>query len=226
MDAATEVRRGTTLSVCLAGMEAGMVGACWMLLWLGVSAKWQQRSFWTAANLMASAFYGGGSIRSGFAWSTVAGLALYLFLYSLLGALFALALHGRVTGRRAVMAGVLFAAGWYFLSYRLLWKGIMPLVALLHTERPTMIGHMIYGAVLGRFPVYFRRLEQPPEETVEPAPQETAALPAVEVAVAAPPPMETTDEPQPEETGAEPPEIEAEPFGAEPAETRQANDPS
>ena len=35
----------------------------------------------------------------------------------------------------------------------------MPLAALLYPERPTMIGHLIYGAILGRFPVYQRGAE-------------------------------------------------------------------
>jgi hypothetical protein len=180
MDAATEVHRPSPLSVCLAGIQAGMVGACWMLLWLGISAKWQQRSFWTAANLMASAFYGGGSIRSGFAWSTVTGLALYLAIYGVLGGVFAVVLHGKVTGRRAVLSGILFAAAWYLISFRLLWKGVLPLVALLHTERPTVIGHMLYGAILGRFPVYLNRLEPPPEEPEIPVPPEPVGAEPVE----------------------------------------------
>ncbi len=179
MEAATEARRGRALSACLAGVQAGMLGAFWMLLWLGISAKWQQRSFWTPENLIASVFYGGGSIRSGFAWSTVVGLALYLLIYSLLGALFALALHGRVTRRQAMLGGMLFAVAWYFVSFRLLWKSVMPLVALLHTERSTVIGHLLYGAIMGRFPVYLTRLETLPEEDVpDPPPPQQPEQPA------------------------------------------------
>ncbi len=170
MEAATEVRQARALSACLAGVQAGIIGTCWMLLWLGITAKWQQRSFWTPENLIASVFYGGGSIRSGFAWSTVVGLALYLLIYSLVGALFALALNRRVTRRQAVLGGMLFAVAWYFVSFRLLWKSVMPLVALLHTERPTVIGHLLFGAIMGRFPVYLNRLEAPPEEDTPESP--------------------------------------------------------
>src|SRR5437867_476971 len=56
---AMEIRRPDALSATLAGLQAGMLGVCWMLAWLGLSAKWQNRSFWTAENLMATAFYGG-----------------------------------------------------------------------------------------------------------------------------------------------------------------------
>ena len=30
----------------------------------------------------------------------------------------------------------------------------MPVVALLHAPQPTAVGHLIYGAILGRYPAY------------------------------------------------------------------------
>src|ERR1044071_5438412 len=78
MDAATERKPASTISALLAGLQGGMVGICWMLGWLGISAIWQRRSFWTAENLMASAFYGGSAIRGGFTAHTPSGVALYL----------------------------------------------------------------------------------------------------------------------------------------------------
>ena len=128
-----------------------------MLAWLGISAKWELRSFWTAENLMASAFYGDGAIRTGFALKTLSGLALYLLIYSTLGALFAAVVADRLPRFRVVLLGVLFGLGWYYFSFRLLWRSVMPLVALLHSARATALGHAIYGAVLGRFPVYLPR---------------------------------------------------------------------
>src|SRR5438067_13880891 len=117
MDAATENRRPSGISAFFAGLQAGMLGICWMLAWLGVSAKWQQRSFWTSENLMASVFYGSASIRRGFAARTLSGLALYLLVYSLLGALLAWLVRDRLTRLRALLLSVLFALGWYYLSY-------------------------------------------------------------------------------------------------------------
>src|SRR5689334_5528611 len=96
MEPATESQRPTRLSALSAGLQAGMLGVCWMLLWLGVSSVWQRRSFWTAENLMASAFYGDLAIRSGFAARTLSGLALYLLIYSTLGALFGLLVNDRL----------------------------------------------------------------------------------------------------------------------------------
>ena len=162
MDAAIEGRRPSALSAFLAGLQAGMLGVCWMLAWMGASAVWQRRSFWTAENLMASVFYGNAAIRRGFAGTTVSGLALYLLLYSLLGAGFAMVVRGRLPRLRAALLSVVFALGWYYLSFHAIWRSVAPLITLLHVERPTVLGHVIYGALLGRFPVYLPRAAAPP----------------------------------------------------------------
>src|SRR5690348_18216230 len=106
MDATTETRATGILPAFSAGLQSGMMGVLWMLAWLGVSATWQRRSFWTAENLLASAFYGDSAIRSGFAFSTLSGMALYLLLYSLLGAAFALMVRERISRPRTVLLGM------------------------------------------------------------------------------------------------------------------------
>ncbi|MBZ5582565.1 MAG: hypothetical protein LAQ30_10250 [Acidobacteriia bacterium] len=150
-----ESRFRRALFVSLAGLEAGMIGALLLLGWLGVAAKWHRRSFWAPENLMASVFYGADAIRGGFSSRTVSGLALYLLLYSVLGALFAFAVQARLPRFRTALLGVLFALSWYYLSFQVLWRTVAPLITRLHIEAPTIWGHVIYGAMLGRFPVYF-----------------------------------------------------------------------
>jgi hypothetical protein len=157
MDAATESSRPRALSAFLAGLEGGTLGVLCMLAWLGISATWQQRSFWTAENLMASVFYGARAIRSGFAGETLSGLAMYVVVYSLLGALFAVFVRDRLPRIRTFLLSLVFALGWYYLSFRLLWRSVMPLVALLHVQGATAVGHLIYGAVLGRYPAHWGR---------------------------------------------------------------------
>src|SRR5262249_50980141 len=103
MEPATERPPAGALSAFFAGLQAGMLGVLWMLAWLGISAAWQQRSFWTTENLMASAFYGREAIHSGFASQTLAGLALCLALYSLLGGLLALAIRDRLPRLRTLL---------------------------------------------------------------------------------------------------------------------------
>jgi hypothetical protein len=181
MEDTTETRVPAVLSATLAGLQAGMVGALWMLAWLGVSAAWQNQGFWNSENLFATLFYGSDAVRSDFSWNSIAGLALYLLLYSLLGGIFALALHGQARSGRLVLIGIIFALGWFYLSFHLLWKTVMPLAYLLSSDRPTMVGHLIYGVCIGRFPAHdpARRLEEAPTvpEMPESAPQEASGQP-------------------------------------------------
>jgi hypothetical protein len=175
---------GGGLAAWLAGLQGGMLGALWMLAWMGVSSVWQQRSIWTAENLFATAFYGGSAIGPGFGRATVSGLALYLLLYSLLGAAFAAAVHGRLPRGKTLLIAVLFGAAWYFVSFRWLWKTAIPLAFLLHPEQPTFLGHLIYGTFLGRFPIYLEpALTSAPGENTgalppaPPAPQSATPVP-------------------------------------------------
>jgi hypothetical protein len=157
----TAHRPANPLAVFLAGLQAGMIGICWMLAWLGLSAMGQRRTFWTAENLMASVFHGGTAIRRGFGLSTLSGIALYLLVYSLLGAGFAVTARNRLTSLGTVLLGVLFSLGWYCLWFRALGQTMMPLVWLLHAERSTAFGHVIFGVLVARFPNYLPKLEQP-----------------------------------------------------------------
>lgn len=179
MDGARETRHADALSSLFAGLQAGMLGVLAMLAWLGVSAEWQRRSFWTSENLMASVFYGNRAIRAGFAGRTLSGLAVYLLLYSLLGALLAWAVRDRLARIRVLMVSVLFALIWYYLSYRLLWRTVAPLIALLHVERATVLGHLVYGTLLGRYPVYLPRPPVPPPPAPPPS-NETPSEPTVD----------------------------------------------
>ena len=76
MDSAEDVRRAAagqppqTVDAFLAGLQAGMLGVLWMLAWMGFTAAWQRRSFWTAENLMASAFHPNGNLAAAFGWNT------------------------------------------------------------------------------------------------------------------------------------------------------------
>jgi hypothetical protein len=152
-------RPADALTTLLAGLQAGMTGALAMLAWLGLSSAWQGRSFWRAENLMASAFYGARAIRAGFSGRTISGLALYLVLYSLLGAAAALILRERLARVRTVLLSIAIAVVWYYASFHWMWRSAAPQLALLHAEQPTILGHVIYGMWLGRYPEYVRRVQ-------------------------------------------------------------------
>jgi hypothetical protein len=170
------------LSATLAGLQAGMLGVLWMLAWLGINSALDRRGFWSQENLFASAFYGNAMVV-GFGAKTMPGLALYLTIYSLLGCVFALLLRGRFHSFRTVVAALVFALGWFYLSFHVLWKSVMPLVYLLYSDRPMVVGHLIYGVCLARFPGYL------PGARARTGARFPAAIPPQEPALTLPEPM-------------------------------------
>jgi hypothetical protein len=185
MDAATEGRdTKLRLATFLAGLEGGTVGVLWMLTWLGLSSVWQQRSFWAPENLMATAFDRNSTLAPVFAWATVAGLSLYVLIYSALGAAFSTAVRDRVPRGRVMAVAVIFAVIWYYVSFRWTFRLALPLVALLHVEHPMLVGHLLYGTMLGRYPLYVSKLmntSAPPIVEASPAAVEVhEERPAVE----------------------------------------------
>ena len=160
MDIAIQAPTPPRWAALLAGLQAGTVGTFAALAWMGLSSTWQRRSFWAAVNLMASTFYGEESIHAGFASSSATGIALYLVMFGVLGAVFAAACAGRVRGLPLLATGILFGLAWYYFSFAVMWKRVNPLMVLLHAQRPTLVGHLLFGAVLGR---YERFVPSPPE---------------------------------------------------------------
>ena len=158
MDAAEAPEKSGALDALLAGLEAGMFGALAMLAWLGLASVYYRRSFWAVPNLMASTFHGEAALRWGFALTTPAGVAIFLLIYAVLGAVFGVLVQDRTTRARAALLGVLVALGWYYISFGSLWKAVNPLVPLYVQDRPLLAGHLIYGGLLGRMPFYLRRL--------------------------------------------------------------------
>jgi hypothetical protein len=157
------------LAAALAGLQAGMLGTFAMLFWMGVSAVWQRRTFWTSANLLATTFYGSRAVHNGFSSSTVSGLALYLLLYSTLGFVFGAVAGERGPSPRLVLAGIVTGLAWYYLSFHFLWGAASPLIPLLHAVAPTFLGHLVYGVGIGRYPHFLPRPAPAPELAPEPA---------------------------------------------------------
>jgi hypothetical protein len=153
-------RHGET-DCLLAGLEAGIVAVLILLGWLALASAWYRRSIWTTANLMATTFYGEAALSRGFSTRTLAGLALYLVLYGIIGALFGLAIQNRGSGIRVTLTGALVGLGWYYLSYALLWRTLNPLIPLYTHNGPMLAGHVLYGGFLGRFPRYLHALTPP-----------------------------------------------------------------
>jgi hypothetical protein len=141
----------------LAGIQAGIVGALILLGYLALDSKWHRRSIWTVPNLLASTFYGESAYGPDFGGRTTAGLALLLVIYGVLGAVFGLVVRDQGSRARVVLLGLIYATAWFFLSFDVLWKHVNPLVHIYSPDRAMLIGHLLYGGVLGgRFPAYLR----------------------------------------------------------------------
>ncbi|MGO4882031.1 MAG: hypothetical protein ACLP59_14555 [Bryobacteraceae bacterium] len=138
----------------LAGLEAGILAALTLLGWLALASSWYRHSIWTAANIMATNFYGEAALSPDFTFRTVAGIALYVVLYGAIGALFGLTLASRNVSLRIVLIGALVGLGWYYLSFNILWRNIDPLITMYTHRGPMVAGHALYGGLLGRFPRY------------------------------------------------------------------------
>jgi len=167
MDAGHDVPSASRAWAALAGFTAGMLGAIVLLAVVGLASLWTRHSFWYPAGVIASTFYGDDAISIGLHWSTLSGVAVLLILYSLFGAVFGAVMQGAGWGlRRLMMLGIVSGAAWYYLWFGLLWKRLNPLVPLYTHDAPMFWGHLVYGALLARFGLYYRRFTAVPSPLV------------------------------------------------------------
>src|SRR3989475_11288662 len=113
---------GSKIKLLMAGVEAGVLGGLFMMVWLALLSLLQGRSMWSIPNLLASTFYGEAALRRGFRWTSLSGLALHVIVSATAGLLFGLAVSGIANRGRGMGLG--FAAGiaWDFLWVGLLWE--------------------------------------------------------------------------------------------------------
>ncbi|HLM98416.1 MAG TPA: hypothetical protein VK335_04000 [Bryobacteraceae bacterium] len=165
---------GPNRVLALAGIQAGVAGALTLLAYLALDSAWHRRSIWTVPNLLASTFYGESAYRQGFGVRTSAGVALLFVIYGLLGALFGLVIRDHGSLLRVTLLGLIYGTAWFFLSFDWMWKHINPMVPLYSPDRAMLVGHMLFGSVMGgRFQVYRKEMsgvQQP--EVLPPLPKE------------------------------------------------------
>lgn len=143
----------------LAGIQAGVNGTLVLLGYLALDSAWHRRSIWLVPNLLASTFYGESAYQPRFGTRTSSGLALVLVLYGVLGALFGLVVRDQGSRLRMTLLGLIFGTGWFFLSFDVLWKYVNPMVRMYSPDRAMLVGHLLYGGLLGRrFPAYVRSM--------------------------------------------------------------------
>jgi hypothetical protein len=149
--------RGPGLRHALAGLQAGVVGALVIFACLMVGSLWNGRSVWVVPNLFATTFFGSEVYRNQLLRTSWTGIALIVSVYGAVGALWGciwrdkrkpwLGLYGAVAGLCV-----------YFLFYDFLWRHVNPLVTLYAPDRQLQFGHVLFGVMLARSPLYARRI--------------------------------------------------------------------
>jgi hypothetical protein len=141
----------------LAGLHAGVLGALVIFACLMIGSLWDGRSIWVTPNLFATTFFGSTAYRNQLLLTSWTGIALIVAVYGVLGTLWGciwrdarkpwLGLFGAIAGLAV-----------YFAFYGYLWRHLNPLVTLYAPERQLQLGHVLWGIVLARSPIYARRL--------------------------------------------------------------------
>jgi hypothetical protein len=156
----------------LAGLQAGVLGALFIFACLMIGSLWNGRSIWVVPNLFATTFFGSGVYRDQLLRTSWTGIALIVAVYGALGALWGCIWRDRRIhwlGLYGAVAGLCV----YFVFYDLLWRHVNPLIMLYAPERQLQVGHVLWGMVLARSPLYSRRIADSVSPTL-PAVQEVA----------------------------------------------------
>ena len=149
-------------SRALAGLEAGVIGGVMLLVLVSLDSMWHRRPWWSFENLAGSVIYGQSALRRGLGRATLSGAALELVSGGVAGLLFGI-VFARTKGRAmALVSGMSFGVVWFYLTHRLLFGWIGPLVPMYAAQPATLLGHVLLGLVLSRTPVlYWARLAAP-----------------------------------------------------------------
>lgn len=151
--------RGLSERACrlLAGAETGLAGGALVLAWLSFFARMQDDYWWSKWNVAGAVFYGDRIFTMGFGRASLAGAALLLVLYSLLGMAFSFL--GRPRGFAFnLLAGLTVALLWHQLAGMALWPRWHPAAPRYLSPQVMLPAHVLFGAALIRFGPRFRRI--------------------------------------------------------------------
>jgi hypothetical protein len=167
--------RGPQLRHAMAGLQAGVLGALLIVACLMIGSLWNGRSIWVAPNLFATTFFGSDAYRNQFLRTSWTGVALIVAVYGLLGVLWGCIWRderNRWLGWYGAIAGL----GVYYILYHFLWRHVNPLITLYAPDRQLEVGHLLWGIVLARSPLFARRIA---ESSTHSAPVSNLPLAAV-----------------------------------------------
>ncbi len=160
----------------LAGVETGVLGGVAMLAWFFLSSTLLHHSIWIVPNLLGGVLHQEAVLRRGFSLVTVSGLSLHLFAAGTVGIVFAVLAGGIRSRRRIMLLGVIAGLVWFYFSNALVWRKLGALAWVYSSPRMLLVGHLIFGVVLGSYPL-LRGLSGGPG-TMPPAGAGPGGLPA------------------------------------------------
>jgi hypothetical protein len=184
MDAANAGKSRLTLRDALAGLQAGMLGTLLMIAWLMLCAVSAGFSIWIMPNLFATALYGPAAYQDRFFHSSLPGIALLLAIYGTGGIVWGVLCGAVLKGRRPpyfALTGAITGLLVYYCFFELIWQYADPLIPLYAPMRQVQIGHVLWGMMLARAPLYSRRIAEANTESTVVAAQEAEEVKSGEV---------------------------------------------
>jgi hypothetical protein len=146
-----------TLRHTLAGLEAGVAGALFMIVWSMLGSLWSRRSIWMIPNLYATAFYGSRVYVNQFTRGSWSGVALMVLICGI-GGMFWGAIWRDARRPFLTLFGAVAGLSAYYLLFNVLLRSTNPLIPLYAPEPQMQIGYLLWGIALSRSPLYSRRI--------------------------------------------------------------------
>jgi hypothetical protein len=148
------------LCSALAGLEAGILGALCLLLWLAAGALLAGQAAWSVPVRLVTVAFGREVYRDGLFAAASAGVALQLFGGGLAGILFGLIQRAAWASSRVALVGLAYGLGWYYLAYEVLLRriGLGPHLEL--PRRSLLLAHVVFGLVLAAHPRFLSSLRK------------------------------------------------------------------
>jgi hypothetical protein len=169
MDAADAETTRVKLRHLLAGLEAGMLGAIYMIVWLMLGSRLARRSIWDIPNLFATTFYGPMAYEGQYFRSSWSGVALIVAICGLGGMLWGLVWRD---DRQPFLTlfGAIAGLAVYFVFFDFIWKWVNPEIPMYAPFRQLQIGYILWGMALGRstqFSQAIAKADGAPQEAFE-----------------------------------------------------------
>jgi hypothetical protein len=186
----------------LAGLDVGLFAGLPAIAWLLFHSWLRGEPWWAKLNVAGALFFGGSVYTMGFGRATLAGFALLVAGYALLGVLFGLAARPRGIARNLIL-GLFVAVAWQLICQQYLLSRLDSFAPAYFPPLSTLPAQMMFGIGLARFGPRFQLLASdfgdpswlpaPPSEPPPPEPVPQSTMPAGEIS-----PPETAENPLPD----------------------------